>query len=105
MNGSHYDRDINVHKQAKAVTYATPSAYGMSAADDYYLETEEDGGERDDFEVNERLSKLTKAIRVRLIEIQLEDQDNPISDKYSNLYALALEMINNNDVWHSSIIT
>jgi hypothetical protein len=35
---------------------------------------------------------------MRLIEIELEDSDNPISNEYSNLYAFASKVVENNDV-------
>ena len=67
--------------------------------------------------INDKIEKLTQALRNRLFEIEVEDQqsygtDKPLkdfnhelikaendslSDRYSNLYAYGLKVLDNND--------
>lgn len=41
---------------------------------------------------------MVKAIKNRLIEIQIEDRNNPLADYYSNLHAIAMKIFENNTV-------
>lgn len=47
---------------------------------------------------NERIFKLRKSIKDRLVEIQLEDSSNVLLDHYSNLHAIAQKIYENNSV-------
>ena len=49
-----------------------------------------------DDDVNERILKLKKSIKSRLVEIQLQDNSNSLIDHYSNLHAIALNIYENN---------
>ncbi len=39
-----------------------------------------------------------KAIKNRIIEIQIVDEDNPVSDHYSSLYAVASKILTSDQV-------
>jgi len=39
-----------------------------------------------------------RAVKNRIIEIQIEDEDNPLTDHYSSLYAVATKILHSSDV-------
>jgi hypothetical protein len=55
------------------------------------------------FMANDKIAKLMKAIKSRIIEIQIEDRDNPLTDNFSSLYAVATKILNNDDVMINTV--
>jgi hypothetical protein len=55
--------------------------------------------EENEEDFNERIYKLIKAVKNRLVEMQLEDRSNPMADHYSNLHAIAVKIFQNNSVF------
>ncbi len=47
---------------------------------------------------NEKISKLMIAVKSRIIEMQIEDRNNPLIDHYSNIYAIATKIVANDEV-------
>ncbi|CDW85703.1 UNKNOWN [Stylonychia lemnae] len=48
--------------------------------------------------INERISKLNSAIKNRIVEIQLQDRDNPLTDYYSSIYSVGNRIVGIDDV-------
>lgn len=47
-------------------------------------------------EVNERILKLLKSIKSRLVDFQIDDSTNSLVENYSHLHAIAVKTYRNN---------